>query len=151
MTQLWWKNDSVVKSKVVLKTTFMSLELNVPTKQKKNNDGKKGNDNDNANDDSRDNNVRKPGSWQWWNDGDALRWSTLWRSFFGRQQGLNGRIAVSPVKAKKWVRKLSNSRSPLGVQCRTSKDLFSHYSPQVLERNTIDHCVMPLAPLCIAT
>ena len=42
--------------------TFMSLQLDVPTKQKKNNDGKKGDDNDNANDDSRDNNVRKPGS-----------------------------------------------------------------------------------------
>ena len=79
----------------------MSLQLDVPTKQKKNNDGKKGDDNDNANDDSRDNNVRKPGSWQWWNDGDALWWSTLWRSFFGRQQGLNGRIAVSPAVAKK--------------------------------------------------
>ena len=144
-----------VKTGVQWALTFMSLQLDVPTKQKENNDGKKGDDNDNANDDSRDNNVGKPGSWQGWNYGDALRWPTLWRTFFGRQQGLNGRIAISPVcqHQKKWVRKLGWQ----GGQCRPQQICFltTHYYcvhlPQVLERNTIDHCVMPLAPLCIAT
>ena len=51
-----------VKTGVQWALTFMSLQLDVPTKQKENNDGKKGDDNDNANDDSRDNNVGKPGS-----------------------------------------------------------------------------------------
>ena len=104
----------------------MSLQLDVPTKQKENNDGKKGDDNDNANDDSRDNNVGKPGSWQGWNYGDALRWPTLWRTFFGRQQGLNGRIAISPVcQPKKWVRKLGWQ----GGQCRPQQICFltTHY------------------------
>ena len=138
-----------VKTGVQWALTFMSLQLDVPTKQKENNDGKKGDDNDNANDDSRDNNVGKPGSWQGWNYGDALRWPTLWRTFFGRQQGLNGRIAISPVcqhqknELESWADRVANVGHSRSVFSQLTTTVYTYLKYWRETQLTIVSCHWP--------
>ena len=61
------------------------------------------------------------------------------------------RLCANPKnELESWADRVAN----VGHSRSVFSQLTTYYCvhlPQVLERNTIDHCVMPLAPLCIAT